>query len=438
MATASPGSDEILTRATDRPEALTWSLPALVSFRFAFVYLILYCLRRAIAPFPYGEWFLDHVVDIARLPVVWFAEAALGIQITIFPAGSGDTTYNYVHVLVLALVATTVAVAWTAIAGRRACPLLRDRLHIFLRVVLAATMFKYGFIKLFPAQFPELHPSRLVTPLGDMSPMGLLWTFMGYSPAYGFFSGALEVTGGVLLLWRRTTTLGALVTAAVMTNVFVLNLCYDVPVKLFSFHLLVIAAVLALPDVRRLADVFVFHRPTAPAAPEAPFQSRWFERARLPVKALVIAAALGTSFYRAHESWSQRGGTPRTGAGYYDVQTFLRGGVPQPRNLDDASQWQSFTITQAGYAIIRTMQGRPRGYDLVRIPLANIMVVVRVRPGEVSYGWLLFRREGDETLVVRGLFDAVPVEARMQRNDGSRSELMSRDFHWINETHYNR
>jgi hypothetical protein len=438
MANAYPGSDEILHRATDPTVPSTWSLPALVAFRFAFVYLILYCLRRTIEPFPYGEWVLDTTVDVARLPVVWFADIVLGIEITIFPAGSGDTTYNYVHVLVLALVAATAAAVWTAIAGRRHPRLLRDRLYVFLRFVLAATMLRYGFIKLFPAQFSMLQPPRLALPVGEMSPMGLLWTLMSYSPAYGFFTGAIEVTGGMLLFWRRTTTLGALVVAATMANVLALNLCYDVPVKLFSFHLLLVAIVLILPDARRLADVLVFHRPTAPAAMRAPFRSRWAERARLPVKLLVIAAALGTASYRAHESWNRRSGTPRTGVGYYNVETFVRGGVPQPRNLDDASQWRSFAISQFGYATICTMQGPPRGYDLVRIPLANVMVIVRVRPGEVSYGWLLFRRDGDDRLGVRGLFDGVPIEAHMKRNDGTTTELMRRGFHWINEYPYNR
>lgn len=41
-------------------------------------------------------------------------------------------------------------------------------------------------------------------------------------------------------------------TVAVMANVFMLNLCYDVPVKLFSFQLLLLAIVVAAPDVPRL------------------------------------------------------------------------------------------------------------------------------------------------------------------------------------------
>ena len=47
-----------------------------------------------------------------------------------------------------------------------------------------------------------------------------------------------------------------------LTNVVMLNFCYDVPVKLNSTYYLAIAIVLALPDVRRILDVFVFAAPS--------------------------------------------------------------------------------------------------------------------------------------------------------------------------------
>jgi hypothetical protein len=44
-----------------------------------------------------------------------------------------------------------------------------------------------------------------------------------------------------------TLLLGALLVAATTTNVLLLNLSYDVPVKLYSVHLLVMALFLAAP-----------------------------------------------------------------------------------------------------------------------------------------------------------------------------------------------
>ena len=62
--------------------------------------------------------------------------------------------------------------------------------------------------------------------------------------SYEIFAGCAETLGGILLLTPRTTTLGALVCLADMIQVFMLNMTYDVPVKLFSFHLI---SVFSLP-----------------------------------------------------------------------------------------------------------------------------------------------------------------------------------------------
>lgn len=74
--------------------------------------------------------------------------------------------------------------------------------------------------------------------------MGLLWRFMAASPGSQLVAGVAEVFPAPLLLHRRTVTAGGLVAAVTMTNVFALNLFCDVPVKLFSGHLLLAALVL--------------------------------------------------------------------------------------------------------------------------------------------------------------------------------------------------
>ena len=110
---------------------------------------------------------------------------------------------------------------------------------------------------MFPTQFIFPTFGRLVEPLGEFSPMGLLWNFMGYSTPYIIFSGLAEVTGATLLLFRRTATLGAMASAAVLLNIVMLNFCYDVPVKLYSLNLLLMAIFLMAPDLPRLANLLV-------------------------------------------------------------------------------------------------------------------------------------------------------------------------------------
>src|SRR5262249_52265293 len=138
--------------------------------------------------------------------------------------------------------------------------------------------------------FPGPGLDRLLQPFGDASPMGLLWTLMGASKLYNVFSGTAEMLGGLLLTLRRTTLLGALVSAAVLVNVVMLNFSYDVPVQLFSLHLLAMSLFLPLPDMRRLADLFLWNRPAPAARIEPLFGRRWLHRGTLGLRTVAIAA----------------------------------------------------------------------------------------------------------------------------------------------------
>ena len=159
------------------------------------------------------------------------------------------------------------AAAWM-LFDRREHPRLREALRTYVRFALAASMIFYGAIKVIPSQFPPPTLERLVQTYGSSSPMGLLWTFMGTSPAYTIFTGAMELLGGLLLTARRTMLLGALVTVGVLSNVVALNVFYDVPVKLYSANLLAMAIYLAVPDLRRLFDFFVLRRAIEPRPDE--------------------------------------------------------------------------------------------------------------------------------------------------------------------------
>jgi hypothetical protein len=102
---------------------------------------------------------------------------------------------------------------------------------------------------------------------------------MGASRPYTIFAGLGEVLGAVLLIWRPTATFGAWVSIAVMTNIVMLNYCYDVPVKLYSTHLLLMAVLIVVPDLRRMWNVFVQNRATEPFAPVTIWDDRviwWF------------------------------------------------------------------------------------------------------------------------------------------------------------------
>src|SRR4051812_47039985 len=108
---------------------------------------------------------------------------------------------------------------------------------------------------------PAPNLTRLLEPFGNFSPMGVLWYSVGASFPYERFAGAMELAAAVLLFVPRLSMLGAMVLIADSVQIFTLNMTYDIPVKLFAFHLIALGVVLLAPDLRRLANVLVLNRP---------------------------------------------------------------------------------------------------------------------------------------------------------------------------------
>lgn len=172
-----------------------------------------------------------------------------------------------------------------------------------LRYCVAVGALRYGLIKLFPLQMGFPTASQLATPLGDLLPMRLSWLFIGYSTPYQMFSGAAETLAGLFLLPRRTVTLGLIAATAAFVNVVMINLAYDVPVKLYASHLLVSCVLLLAFDAKRLIDVLVLNRAAAPTALYAPpyLGPRWTWTHRV-LKGTMVALAL---VMPAYQTWQQ-------------------------------------------------------------------------------------------------------------------------------------
>ena len=249
-----------------------WKLATRVAFRFCFVYFILYSLSNQI----FGGLFPIPKVDIADLGTLWplrqitFWTAKHVFRVTYdlvyTGSGSGDKTFDWVQTFCLLVIALGVTALWSiADRKRESYPSMYKWFRLFVRFALASEMFLYGFDKIIPVQMPFPFLARLVEPYGKFAPMSVLWYSVGASPSYEMFAGSAEVLGGVLLLLPRTTTFGALVCLADMIQVFALNMTYDVPVKLFSFHLILFAVLLLARDVRRLWSFFFAGRPTGPS-----------------------------------------------------------------------------------------------------------------------------------------------------------------------------
>lgn len=280
-----------------------WSTTEKIIFRFAFLYLLLYCLPGSGEASIFGglPWIGGFIGEIAQRPWVWVWHSVAvhvfhldGPETLPHRTGSGDTFLNYLQILVNALIALSGTCLWTALDRRRKeYQVLYAWLRLIVRFSLAFTMLGYGFAKVFPLQFPSPGSARLMETYGASSPMGLLWTFMGASAVYTSFTGLVEVAAGLLLLFRPTTLAGSLLSAAVTLNIVLLNFCYDVPVKLFSLHLLMMSIFLTIPYWPALWRFFILHKAAEPKGVWIPpFTRRWLRNAAIVLQVVVILSVL--------------------------------------------------------------------------------------------------------------------------------------------------
>src|SRR5690242_16146143 len=78
-----------------------WSLARRIAFRFAFSYLFIYIFIFPMGLIPGTGWLSDAYEEGWNAIIPWVGKHVLrmGTDITVFPNGSGDTTYNYVQLL---------------------------------------------------------------------------------------------------------------------------------------------------------------------------------------------------------------------------------------------------------------------------------------------------------------------------------------------------
>ena len=409
-------------------------------FRFVFSYLVLYNFPFPLNHVPvYGEVLRQSHFEVWNLVAPWVGEHLFGVQVLPRTGGSGDKTFNYVQVFCFLILALTATAVWTLLDSRRTSyARLHAWLRVYVRFALAAAMILYGAYKAIPSQFGTPFPSELLQPIGEGSPMSLLWSFMGASLPYIIFTGVAEMIGGLLLVARRTQLLGALVCIGIMSNVVMLNLSYDVPVKLYSSHLLLMAVFLVIPDLGRLADLFVWNRRLPPAEQRPLFASRKGNRAALVLRTVFILYVTGASLHRSYKDKLEFEGPTFKHPlyGVWEVEALVIDGAVRPLLITDETLWRRLFFEWPGVIGIQYAQERQiHEYTLSLDPGPNRFTLCCDPQWKAA---LSFERVAPDVLALEGTVNGKQIRGRFRRMDESRFLLLSRGFHWINEWPVNR
>ncbi|MEM7246043.1 MAG: DCC1-like thiol-disulfide oxidoreductase family protein [Acidobacteriota bacterium] len=378
----------------------------------------------------------------ATEPIVgWLGRLLTGETPSFEFTGSGDGLASYLGVLLDLIIAGVIATAWWL--WRRATPIsmrTADACRLLVRYYLAWLMLSYGLSKVFPLQFSEMGPDRMMQTHGDSSPMGLLWTFMGASMGYQMFAGAAEVLGALLLLFRRTALLGALVVAAVMANVFAMNMFFDVPVKLYSFHYLLLALLLALPDVPRLVGFFVANVPVA-ARDHRPFwhaSPQWCRSLGI-AKVVLVTALLWANIdsrldrMRTWGPWAEKSDL----RGTYRAESFESAESESGTPVAPEAAWLRVGLNPPRSAAVQFADGRTRRLRLALDEEASTLALFDRSVLEPPSDPLQLERLDDASIRLSGVFEGAVIDVTLRREEGE-SLYESRGFRWINEVPFNR
>ena len=430
------------------------------ALRFSVIYWLLYSLPEpfvSLAPFlgsALGPGFAEWCTPISNDTVHFVAKNFMGIEKDlVLPGGSGDTTFSYIRLLIAFVLAFGIAGLRSVFEWRKLdCHCTNDLLRSYLRYILAMTMLSYGLAKVgfVSNQFSEPGINQLLKSYGDSSPMNLVWTFMGASRPYTIFAGLGEVVGGLLLIWRRTTVLGAAVSFGVMLNVVMLNFCYDVPVKQYSAHLCCMAIFLMLPEFPRLSNLLLWNRPTTKVEYQPPYTTPstiWVQRAvKAYVIVMLICIPLGTHLHKEFTHTVESLGTPEY-FGDYQVVEFTNDGQVVPFNTAHGSRWHIVSMQRFAW----TPDGSPGTSDMFTIRMMNktraggfanlsddeTTISLKSKTPAVPKDFHVVVVD-ESTLMLSGDIEGRPVSAKLKRMHREDFLLVNRGFHWINEFPYNR
>jgi len=440
-------------------EPTSWTIAQKVVFRFCTLFFVLYIFLNPNGVIPYS----DNLQDIYLNPfyefVPWVGAHILHLDkpIVIAITGSGDTRYDYVMLLLIVVTSVFGTLVWS-ITGRNTSNYNKQLywLVVVVRYYVAFTMISYGFYKVIKLQFPAPTFSRLLEPVGKLSPMGLAWTYMGYSRGFNYFTGAIEIITGLLLFNRKTGTLGACVGLIVAINIMAINYCFDVPVKLLATMLTVMCLFLVLKDSDRLLKFFVKNRETLPAniTPRR-FKAKWKNTALIIIKYLLILYVLYFGLVDALAREKLRGRKARKPPlyGVYNVAAFIKN-KDTLKQVTDTSRWRRFMISRAGVAQIQMMDDSVIDYSFTP-DLKKHTIVAHTYADTADKFHLMYNltkpglaelknfkgvnnTDTATYLVIKGIWKKDTVEVWMRRLDPNGFPLLQRGFHWVSDAAYNK
>ena len=409
------------------------------ALRFVLLYILFYI-------YPYGFEYIKEMntsdFSFWKRPTIWFGEVFLGWEFNEDRLLNGfDSKYDFARFSLVAAISLLGASFWLFVDSKIKLDYnkkLKILLQTILRYHVGLTLILYGLSKVFLLQFGVMDLESLEAKIGDHNGMSFLWTFMSYSKFYGIAAGLIEVVGGVLLLFRRTTSIGAFLLLTAMINVVLMDIGFDVSVKMFAIHLLLMLIVLIWDDLKRLFVFFFLDRPTTSSKYSSIFGGLNGKKIGIILKGILLLYVL---FYLGNEMIdrieSQHGNTYKGLTSSHDIELFVKNGDTIPNDIANGNRWNKITINGLSYLpetlVISKMDNTRERYKFRADTLAKKMKLVKMYGDSTKSHVLHYESLEPKVFVYHGIFDGDTLWMRTKAKTLEDYRLTRNKIQWIRD-----
>lgn len=415
-----------------------WSLSNKLWYRFIFLYIVLYI-------YPYGFEYIQELTtsDISfwRNITIWFGETFIGWNLHEDNLLNGfDSKYDYSRFLLIAVLSIIGATVWYFIDKKFTFSYtskLKVLLQTILRYHVGFTLIIYGLSKVFMLQFGEMDINRLETPMGNQSGMSFVWAFMSYSKLYTMTSGWIEVIGGILLLFRRSTFIGAFILFVAMANVVLIDIGYDVRVKMFAIHLFLMTILLMSDHLKRMFHFFIVNKATAPVIESPLFKGKTSRKLGYVLKGgLLLYFLISNVLIFSDRIHSQTDNRYPSLTAFHEIEIFVKNGDTIATSSNDLA-WKTLSINGASYIpetlMITSENGYGANYSFEADTLARTIQFYPFRGDSTDLYHFTYKKVSNKTFVFEGTHKDDTIWMKTTSKTLKDYQLTAQRFKWITD-----
>jgi len=218
-----------------------------------------------------------------------------------------------------------------------------------------------------------------------------------------------------------------------------LNMAYDVPVKLLAFHLILMALVVLAPDLPRLGSFFLLNRSSRPSTEPPLFRTPRANRIALAATVIFGLWLLGMNAYQSRNLWNTYGGgSPKSPLyGVWDVDQMTVDGQIRAPLLTDSGRWRRVVFDVPTRITFQRMDDSFARYGSAINTGDKTLGLTK--DGDAKWkATYTFERPAPDHLTLDGEMDGQKIQMQLKLIDRDKFLLLSTGFHWIQEYPVNR